>query len=340
MPRTILPGKPYPQGATWDGTGVNFSLYSETATRVELCLFEDVAARRSENVSLREVTGYVWHAYLPGVKLGQLYGYRVYGPYEPERGCRYNPSKLLIDPYAKAVSGEPDWNAPVFAYKLGDPAGDLSPDQEDDVWGVPKCVVTTSHFDWENDRPPMTPLHDSVLYEAHVKGITALHPDIPQELRGTYAGFFHPVMIDYLRKLGITAVELMPVHQFVDDKRLVEAGLRNYWGYNSINFFAPDPRYSSSGSSGEQIGEFKAMVKALHRAGIEVILDVVYNHTAEGNHLGPTLSFRGIDNATYYRLVTDHPRYYMDYTGTGNTLNVRHPQVLKLIMDSLRYWVQ
>ena len=340
MPRTILPGKPYPQGATWDGTGVNFSLYSETATRVELCLFEDVAARRSENVSLREVTGYVWHAYLPGVKLGQLYGYRVYGPYEPERGCRYNPSKLLIDPYAKAVSGEPDWNAPVFAYKLGDPAGDLSPDQQDDVWGVPKCVVTTSHFDWENDRPPMTPLHDSVLYEAHVKGITALHPDIPQELRGTYAGFFHPVMIDYLRKLGITAVELMPVHQFVDDKRLVEAGLRNYWGYNSINFFAPDPRYSSSGSSGEQIGEFKAMVKALHRAGIEVILDVVYNHTAEGNHLGPTLSFRGIDNATYYRLVTDQPRYYMDYTGTGNTLNVRHPQVLKLIMDSLRYWVQ
>ena len=340
MPRSILPGKPYPQGATWDGTGVNFSLYSESATAVELCLFEDLDSRAGDIIQLREVTGHVWHGYLPGIKIGQLYGYRAHGPYDPEGGHRHNPAKLLIDPYARAVAGRINWSAPVFAYKLGDPAEDLSLDEQDDAWGMSKCVVSTSHFDWQNDRPPMTPLHDSVLYEVHVKGFTALHPDIPTELQGTYAGLAHPLMIEYLRKLGITAVELMPVHEFVDDKRLVEKGLRNYWGYNSINFFAPDSRYSSIGSQGEQIGEFKAMVRSLHRAGIEVILDVVYNHTAEGNQLGPTLSFRGIDNATYYRLSPDHPRYYMDYTGTGNTLNVRHPQVLKLIMDSLRYWVQ
>jgi isoamylase len=340
MPRTILPGKPYPQGATWDGTGVNFSLYSESATRVELCLFEDLQARTSETIALREVTGHVWHSYLPGVKLGQLYAYRVHGPHDPDSGQRHNPAKLLIDPYARAVAGRIDWKAPVFAYKVGDPAEDLSLDEEDDVWGVPKCVVSTSHFDWENDRPPSTPLHDTVLYEVHVKGVTAQHPEIPEELRGTYAALGYPVMIEYLKKLGITAVELMPVHHFVDDKRLVEEGLRNYWGYNSINFFSPDSRYSSSGSQGEQIGEFKTMVRSLHRANIEVILDVVYNHTAEGNQLGPTLSFRGIDNATYYRLMPDKLRYYMDYTGTGNTLNVRHPQVLKLIMDSLRYWVE
>ena len=340
MPRTILPGKPYPQGATWDGTGVNFSLYSEYATRVELCLFEDTQARTSETIPLREVTGHVWHSYLPGVKLGQLYGYRVHGPYDPDQGQRHNPAKLLIDPYARAVAGRIDWKAPVFGYKCGDPGEDLALDEEDDVWGVPKCVVSTSHFDWENDRPPTIPLHDSVLYEVHVKGVTAQHPEIPEELRGTYAALGYPVMIDHLKKLGITAVELMPVHHFVDDKRLVEVGLRNYWGYNSINFFSPDPRYSSSGNQGEQIGDFKAMVRSLHRANIEVILDVVYNHTGEGNQLGPTLSFRGIDNATYYRLMPDKPRYYMDYTGTGNTLNVRHPQVLKLIMDSLRYWVE
>ncbi len=340
MPRTILPGKPYPQGATWDGTGVNFSLYSESATRVELCLFEDVEAGTSENISLREVTGHVWHGYLPGVKLGQLYGYRVHGPYEPEQGQRHNPTKVLIDPYARAIAGQIDWKAPVFAYKSGDPAEDLALDEEDDVWGVPKCVVSTSHFDWENDRPPSIPLHDTVLYEVHVKGVTAQHPEIPEELRGTYAALGYPVMIDHLKKLGITAVELMPVHHFVDDKRLVESGLHNYWGYNSINFFSPESRYSSSGNLGEQIGDFKAMVRSLHRANIEVILDVVYNHTGEGNQLGPTLSFRGIDNATYYRLMPDKPRYYMDYTGTGNTLNVRHPQVLKLIMDSLRYWVE
>jgi isoamylase len=277
---------------------------------------------------------------LPGVKLGQLYGYRIHGPYEPERGERFNSAKLLIDPYAKALAGRLNWDAPVFGYKLGDPGEDLTRDEQDDAWGVPKSVVTTSHFDWENDRPPMTLVHDSVLYELHVKGFTAQHPDIPPELRGTYAGLAHPVAIEYLKKLGITAVELMPVHEFVDDKHLLDRGLRNYWGYNSINFFAPDARYSASGDRGDQIGEFKAMVKALHRAGIEVILDVVYNHTAEGSQLGPTLSFRGIDNASYYRLMNETPRYYMDYTGTGNTLNVRHPQVLKLIMDSLRYWVQ
>ncbi|MGO9260630.1 MAG: glycogen debranching protein GlgX [Bryobacteraceae bacterium] len=340
MPRTILPGKPYPQGATWDGTGVNFSLYSEKATAVEVCLFAALDSPDYETIPLRESTGYVWHGYLPGVRLGQLYGYRVRGLYDPERGERFNPAKLLIDPYAKAVSGSLNWDAPVFGYLIGDPREDLSCDPSDDAWGVPKCVVTTSHFDWENDRPPLTPLHDSILYELHVKGFTATHPEIPAELRGTYAGLAHPVAVEYLRKLGITAVELMPVHDFVDDKHLLERGLRNYWGYNSIGFFAPEARYSASGDRGEQIGEFKAMVKALHRASIEVILDVVYNHTAEGNQMGPTLSFRGIDNATYYRLVPENPRYYMDFTGTGNTLNVRHPQVLKLIMDSLRYWVQ
>jgi len=340
MPRSILPGKPYPQGATWDGTGVNFSLYSERATGVELCLFEALDARSSETVPMRECTGYVWHCYLPGVKLGQLYGYRVHGSYDPEKGDRFNPAKLVIDPYAHAVAGPLNWDAPVFGYTIGDAAQDLSCDPNDDAWGVPKSVVTTSHFDWENDRPPLTPLHDSVLYELHVKGFTARHPDIPEELRGTYAGLAHPVAIEYLKKLGITAVELMPVHEFVDDKHLLDRKLRNYWGYNSINFFAPEARYSAAGDHGEQIGEFKAMVKALHRVGIEVILDVVYNHTAEGNQMGPTLSFRGIDNSTYYRLVPDNPRYYKDYTGTGNTLNVRHPQVLKLVMDSLRYWVQ
>jgi glycogen operon protein len=339
MPRGVLPGKAFPQGATWDGTGVNFALYSERATAVELCLFEDVGSGESESVMLRESDGYVWHCYLPGVKLGQLYGYRVHGPFEPERGERCNPAKLLIDPYTHALAGKLNWDAPVFGYRLGDPAQDLSCDSEDDAWGVPKSVVTTSHFDWENDRPPLTPLHDSILYELHVKGFSARQTEIPEELRGTYAGVGHPVSVEYLKKLGITAVELMPVHAFLDDKHLLDQHLRNYWGYNSINFFSPDSRYCASGDRGEQIGEFKAMVKSLHRAGIEVILDVVYNHTAEGNQMGPTVSFRGIDNPTYYRL-SDEPRYYMDYTGTGNTLNVRHPQVLKLIMDSLRYWVE
>ncbi len=338
-PRAILPGKPYPQGATWDGTGVNFSIYSEAATGVDLCLFDESGSEVKLVIPIRESTGHVWHCYVPGIKLGQLYGYRVQGPYEPEIGHRFNSSKLLIDPYAKALAKQVEWNAPVFGYSLGNPDEDMKPDFEDDAYAVPKGVVTASHFDWENDRPPLRPLHNTVIYEVHVKGFTACHSGVPEEIRGTYAGMAYPTVIEYLKKLGITAVEIMPVHAFLDDKILLEKGLRNYWGYNSINFFSPDARYSSSGDRGEQIGEFKGMVKALHRAGIEVILDVVYNHTAEGNHLGPTLSFRGVDNATYYRLMPDHPRYYMDYTGTGNTLNVRHPQVLKLMMDSLRYWI-
>jgi isoamylase len=334
--KRLLPGKPYPQGATWDGVGVNFSIYSEGATDVELCLFEDNNGTAVETCRLKECTGNVWHGYLPAAKMGQLYGYRLYGPYEPEKGLRFNPSKLLIDPYAKALSGSVNWDAPLLAYQ---PGGDDSViDERDSAAGVPKSVVTASHFDWENDRPPTIPFHDSVIYEVHVKGITARHPDVPEELRGTYAGLSFPCMIDYLKKLGVTAVELMPIHAFVDDEYLVRKGLRNYWGYNTINFFSPEARYSGSGHHGEQVGEFKSMVKSLHRAGIEVILDVVYNHTAEGNHLGPTLSFKGIDNPVYYRLV-DNSRYYMDYTGTGNTMNVRHPQVLKLVMDSLRYWV-
>ena len=340
MSRTVLPGRPYPQGATWDGTGVNFSLYSEGATGVELCLFEDAGAAKCEPITLKECTGRVWHCYIPGIKPGQRYGYRVSGPYEPERGERFNPAKLLIDPYARALSGPLNWDAPVFGYALGNPGADLKRDEQDDAWGVPKSVVTASFFDWGNDRPPLTPVHQTVIYELHVKGFTAARPGVPPELRGTYAGLAHPESINYLKDLGVTAVELMPVHEFIDDKLLLDKGLRNYWGYNTINFFSPEARYSAAGDGGDQIGEFKAMVRALHGAGIEVILDVVYNHTAEGNQLGPTLSFRGVDNATYYRLVDGQPRYYMDFTGTGNTLNVRHPQVLKLIMDSLRYWIQ
>ena len=339
MGNVILPGKPYPQGATWDGIGVNFSIYSEGATGVELCLFDALQAPASRRIPIQESTGHVWHCYVPGIRPGQLYGYRVRGPYEPEKGLRFNPAKLLIDPYAKALAGSVDWNAPVFGYRFGSEDPDLALDDRDDAAAVPKGVVTISHFDWENDRPPLIALHDSIIYETHVKGITARHPGVPEEIRGTYAGLAYPVIVEYFKSLGVTAVELMPAHAFLDDKLLLERGLRNYWGYNSINFFAPEARYSSAGDMGGQLGEFKSMVKALHRANIEVILDVVYNHTAEGNHLGPTLSFRGVDNATYYRLVNDRPRYYMDYTGTGNTLNVRHPQVLKLIMDSLRYWV-
>jgi isoamylase len=339
MARTILPGKPYPQGATWDGSGVNFSIYSEDAKAVNLCLFEDPSSAACETIAVRESTGRIWHCYIHGVRPGQCYGFRIDGPYEAENGLRFNPAKLLIDPYAKALAGNVDWNAPVFGYEVGNPDEDLKRDDRDDVAAVPKGVVTVPAFDWENDRPPLTPLHDSIIYEVHVRGFTARHPDIPEDIRGTYAALTHPLVIEYLKNLGVTAMELMPVHAFLDDKFLLDRGLRNYWGYNTINFFAPEARYSSSGDRGGQIGEFKTMVKALHRAGIEVILDVVYNHTAEGNQLGPTLSFRGVDNRTYYRLVNDKQRYYMDYTGTGNTLNVRHPQVLKLIMDSLRYWV-
>jgi len=336
---TIFPGRPYPQGATWDGLGVNFSLYSEGATGVELCLFPELGSSEAKVIQLRECSGHIWHCYITGIQPGQLYGYRVHGPYEPERGLRFNPAKLSIDPYAKALTGQVDWNAPVFGYELGNPDGDLKKDDQDSGAAVPKGVVVSSFFDWENDRPPLIPLHDSVIYEVHVKGISAAHPGIPEAIRGTYAGLAHPAILEHLKSLGITAVELMPVHAFLDDKILLDRGLKNYWGYNSINFFAPEARYSSSGDRGEQIGEFKSMVRQLHRAGMEVILDVVYNHTAEGNHLGPSLSLKNVDNSTYYRLVNDQPRYYMDYTGTGNTLNVRHPQVLKLIMDSLRYWV-
>ncbi len=340
MATKILPGMPYPQGATWDGTGVNFALYSEAAARVDLCLFDDVTSSEHDTIEMHECTGFVWHCYVPGLTIGQLYGYRVHGPYEPEKGLRFNPAKLVIDPYARAIAGKVNWDYPVFGYRLGDPGQDLSCDPQDDAAGMPKAVVTTSHFDWQNDRSPGTHLHDSVIYELHVKGFTARHPDVPEKLRGTYLGLASPPAIDYLKKLGVTAVELMPVHEFLDDKHLLDKGLHNYWGYNTTNFFSPDARYCSSGDMGQQIGEFKTMVRELHRANIEVILDVVYNHTSEGNQMGPTLSFRGIDNPTYYRLVQDNPRYYMDYTGTGNTLNMRHPQVLKLVMDSLRYWAE
>ncbi|HVV45359.1 MAG TPA: alpha-amylase family glycosyl hydrolase, partial [Bryobacteraceae bacterium] len=284
MPRAILPGKPYPQGATWDGIGCNFSIYSESATGVELCLFDETGENIRLTVPIREYSGHVWHCYIPGIKLGQLYGYRIYGPYEPEKGHRHNPSKLLIDPYAKSLTKQIDWSGPLFGYTPGNPEEDLVPNREDNAHWMPKCVVTTNTFDWENDRPPLRPLHNTVIYEVHVKGMTARAPSVPEEIRGTYAGLAYPTTIEYLKNLGVTAVELMPVHAFVDDKHLVEKGLRNYWGYNSINFFAPAARYSSSGDRGEQVSEFKGMVKALHRAGIEVILDVVYNHTAEGNH--------------------------------------------------------
>jgi isoamylase len=339
--RRLLPGKPYPLGATWDGKGTNFAIYSENATRVDLCLFNSEADRgESERIRLTELTAHVWHIYLPGVMPGQLYGYRVHGPYEPSAGHRFNPNKLVIDPYAKAIAGQVNWEVPVFGYELLHPDGDLSFDTQDSARGIPKGIVIDAEFDWEGDRLLRRPWNETIIYEVHVKGFTKLHPEIPEELRGTYAGLGHPVAIDYLRNLGVTAVELLPVHEFLDDGHLVDRGLRNYWGYNTTNYFSPDARYSGSGDDGGQVREFKEMVKALHRAGIEVILDVVYNHTSEGNHMGPTLSFRGIDNAVYYRLVPGDERHYFDYTGTGNSLNVRHPQVLKLIMDSLRYWVE
>ena len=337
--RKVIPGTPYPLGATWDGTGTNFALFSERGTGVRLCLFDDESGSEMQ-VPIHEVTAHVWHCYLPGVGPGQKYGYRVEGPFEPSAGHRFNPSKLLIDPYAKALSGQVDWTAPMFGYPLtGEENADLERDPHENAHGVPKGVVIDPRFDWEDDRLPKTPLHRSIIYELHVKGFTKQHPRIPEELRGTYAGLGHPTAIEHLHQLGVTAVELLPVHAFLDDKHLVDRGLHNYWGYNTVNFFAPDARYACYGDDGGQVNEFKRMVKHLHAAGIEVILDVVYNHTAEGNQLGPTLSFRGIDNQGYYRTVEDDPRFYMDYTGTGNTLNARHPQVLQLIMDSLRYWV-
>jgi isoamylase len=332
----LWPGQPYPLGATYDGIGTNFSVFSEVAERVELCLFDDEG--NETRVDLPEVTAFCWHGYLPNAEPGQRYGFRVHGPWAPEQGHRCNPAKLLLDPYTKAIEGQVQWHEAVFPYHFGDPDG--PPNNIDSAPCMPKSVVTNPYFDWGNDRSPRTPLHDTIIYEAHVKGLSIRHPDVPSELRGTYAGLAHPAMIAYLSRLGITAVELMPVHQFVHDAHLLERGLRNYWGYNSIGYFAPHNEYASGGQRGQQMQEFKQMVKHLHEAGIEVILDVVYNHTAEGNHLGPILAFKGLDNAAYYRLVADDRRYYMDYTGTGNSLNMRHPHVLQLIMDSLRYWVQ
>ena len=327
-------GTPYPLGATWDGSGVNFAIFSEHAEAVDLCLFD--VDGTEQRVRLTEQTNLVWHCYLPDVRPGQRYGYRVHGPYAPQDGHRFNPAKLLIDPYAKRIDGTITWDDSLFGYQIGSEAEDLEPDDRDSAAFVPKSVVVNPAFVWGGDLPPGTPFDRTVIYEVHVKGFTKLHPDVPEELRGTYAGLASGPAIDYLTGLGVTAVELLPVHQYVNDRHLVERGLNNYWGYNTIGFFAPDVRYSATG---EPVSEFKSMVKRLHDAGIEVILDVVYNHTGEGNHQGPTISFRGVDNVAYYRLSPEDQRYYVDYTGTGNTLDATSPKVLQLIMDSLRYWV-
>jgi glycogen operon protein len=335
----IQPGRPYPLGATYDGAGTNFSLFSEVAQKVELCLFDEPG--NETRIELPEMTAFCWHGYVPNVVPGQRYGFRVHGPWSPEHGNRCQPAKLLLDPYAKAIEGEVRWNEAVFPYHFADPEG--GPNEQDSAPYMPRCVVVNPWFDWGNDHLLQSPMHETVIYEVHVKGFTMRHPEIPPELHGTYAGLAHPAAIAHFQRLGITAVELLPVHQFVHDQGLLGRGLRNYWGYNSIAYLAPHNEYSSlvrdGGPPGQLVQEFKQMVKALHQAGIEVILDVVYNHTAEGNHLGPMLSLKGIDNAAYYRLMPDDRRYYMDYTGTGNSLNMRHPHVLQLIMDSLRYWV-
>ncbi len=338
----IWPGRRYPLGATYDGTGTNFAVFSEVADAVELCLFADLPSSADgegdaeTRVELPEVDGFVWHGYLPGVGPGQRYGFRVHGPYQPDAGHRCNPYKLLLDPYAKAIEGELTWHQSVFGYRPDDPT-QLS--TEDSAAYVPKSTVVNPYFDWGEDRKPHYRYHNTVIYEAHVRGLTMTHPEIPEEIRGSYAAIAHPVIVEHLQKLGVTGIELMPVHQFIHDHRLAQRQMRNYWGYNTIGFLAPHDGYAATGHRGQQIGEFKAMVKALHAAGVEVILDVVYNHTAEGNHLGPTLSFRGLDNAAYYRLYDNDRAHYVDYTGTGNSLNVRHPHSLQLIMDSLRYWL-
>jgi isoamylase len=336
----ILPGSPFPLGATWDGGGVNFALASQHASRVELCLFDsasdELAALR---ISLPEQTHGIWHIYLPDVRPGQLYAYRVHGPYRPDHGLRFNASKLVLDPYAKAIAGTLTWDDALFGYVCGHPEGDLKIDHRNSGGFMPKCVVIDTAFDWGEDRPPGTPLHRSLFFELHVRGFTRLHPDLPEHERGTYSALAHPVIVEYLKSLGVTAVELMPVHHSIDDRFLVERGLANYWGYNTLSFFAPAPRYARADAPERVVTEFKAMVKTLHEAGIEVILDVVYNHTAEGNHFGPTLSLRGIDNPNYYRLVPGQLRYYVDFTGCGNTLNALNTRALQLVMDSLRYWV-
>jgi len=334
------PGRPYPLGATWDGAGVNFALFSEHATAVELCLFDpDDPVRETHRIPIPEHTDQIWHVYLPEARPEVLYGYRVHGPWQPAAGHRFNPAKVLIDPYAKAIAGATSWSDAVFGHRVGVPDGDLLMDERDNAPYLPKSVVVDAAFTWGDDRHPSTPWHDTVIYEVHVKGFTARQPDVPRDKRGTYSGLASPAAVAHLKMLGVTAVELLPVHHSVSEKDLRERGLTNYWGYNSIGFFAPDARYSSVGARGAQVAEFKTMVKTLHRAGIEVILDVVYNHTAEGDHLGPTLSYRGIDNAAYYRLDGRDRRRYIDYTGCGNTLNMMHPRAIQLIMDSLRYWV-
>lgn len=336
----VWPGRPYPLGATWDGSGVNFALFSDNATGVELCLFDGPQGERETRIPVVNQTDQVWHIYIPEARPGQLYGYRVHGPYIPQEGHRFNPAKLLRDPYAKAISGTIKWDDSFFGYTIGHPEEDLSLDERDSAPFSPKCIVIDEAFSWGDDLRPNTAWDRTVIYEAHVKGLTMLAPFVPEELRGTYAGLSSPAVVEYLLSLGITAIELMPVHQFVQDRHLQDKGLSNYWGYNTINFFAPHAGYAKNRNWGLQVAEFKTMVKTLHREGIEVILDVVYNHTAEGNHLGPTISFRGIDNAAYYRLVPDDRRYYFDYTGTGNTLNMTNPRTLQMIMDSLRYWIQ
>ena len=336
----VWPGKPYPLGATYDGSGVNFALFSEHATRVELCLFDAPTARtESMCIPLRERTDFVWHCYLPDVTPGQLYGYRVHGPYEPDAGHRFNAHKVLLDPYAKAIGRVLSWDDCMFGYHVGNPAEDVSFDERDNAHCAPLGAVTASEFRWRKDAPPKTPWHKTVIYEAHVKGLTMRHPGVPKPLRGTYAGLATKPVIQHLLKLGVTAVELLPVHHKVNDRHLVEGGLANYWGYNTLSFFAPDTRLAAAETPHETLIEFKKMVRTLHKHGLEVILDVVYNHTGEGNRFGPTLSLRGLDNANYYRLVDGKRRYYMDFTGCGNTLNMQCPKVLQLIMDSLRYWV-
>ena len=338
MARTLLPGKPYPLGAKWNGRGANFALYSENATGVELC-FLDEDNNQTDCLRLEECTAFVWHGFVPGIRPGQRYGFRVHGPWDPAKGHRFNKHKLLVDPYAQAILGYVQWDQSIFPYTFGEKDADLHKNEDDSGPGVPKSIVVDPTFDWSGDRRLRIALADSIIYEVHVRGFSVNNPAIPEELRGTYAGLGHPTNIAYLKKLGITAVELLPVHHFINDAHLVEEGLTNYWGYNTLGYFAPAERYSSDQTPGASVREFKTMVKELHKAGIEVILDVVYNHTCEGNEMGPMLNFKGIDNTVYYRTMPDNPRHYMDYTGTGNTLNVRHPQVLKLIMDSLRYWV-
>jgi len=339
--KPVWVGKPYPLGANWDGKGVNFAIFSENATSIELLLFDKPEAKTpKERVGLEERSGDVWHAYLPDITPGQLYAYRANGPYDPHRGFRFNSNKTLIDPYAKATVGSFNWSDALFGYRVGDPNEDLSKDERGSAEYVPKSVVIDPNFNWDDDTPPRTPLSETLIYEVHVKGCTVRHPGVEESKRGTYAGLACPKMAQHFKDLGVSALELLPVHEHVDSKSLVQMGLANYWGYNTIAYFAPQSSYSGSSLIGGQVREFKEMVKALHREGIEIILDVVYNHTGEGNQLGPTLSFRGIDNAAYYRLSPENPRFYVDYTGTGNSLNVRHPRVIQLIMDSLRYWVE